>query len=149
MPPNQAKAESSKSSPRDSMTVENTRSALHAGTHTSTSTMPVHEPFKSSFRPQAPAGTPFVVNRFKLDNRPTGFRVVPPLPSGLADVSYTSRGVYRTYFLLNGNSLFPLFSNKIDVPIKWLLMHAPYFGFVRQYCIIIMGLYLGWLFVVG
>ena len=43
--------------------------------------------FKQSTRPQAPAGTPFVMNRFKLDNRPTSFKIVPPLPSGLANVS--------------------------------------------------------------
>ncbi|KAI3725996.1 hypothetical protein L1987_65793 [Smallanthus sonchifolius] len=31
-------------------------------------------------------GSPVVNNRFKLDNRPTAFKVVPPLPDGLADV---------------------------------------------------------------
>ncbi|KAL1538530.1 zinc finger CCCH domain-containing protein 41-like [Salvia divinorum] len=86
-PPNQAKAESSKPSPRDSMSTENTQSAQHSVTHTSTSTMPIYEPSKPSFRSQAPIGTPFVANRFKLDNRPTVFKVVPPLPSDLANVA--------------------------------------------------------------
>ncbi|XP_047960343.1 zinc finger CCCH domain-containing protein 41-like isoform X2 [Salvia hispanica] len=86
-PPNQAKAESSKSSPRDSMSIENTQSVQHSVTHTSTSTMPIYEPSKPSFRSQAPIGAPFVANRFKLDNRPTVFKVVPPLPSDLANVA--------------------------------------------------------------
>lgn len=43
--------------------------------------------FKQSTRQQALAGTPFVMNRFKLDNRPTSFKIIPPLPSGLANVS--------------------------------------------------------------
>lgn len=32
-------------------------------------------------------GSPFLVNRFKLDNRPTAFTVVPPLPADFANVS--------------------------------------------------------------
>lgn len=43
--------------------------------------------FKQSTRQQALAGPPFVMNRFKLDNRPTSFKITPPLPSGLANVS--------------------------------------------------------------
>ncbi|KAL1537102.1 zinc finger CCCH domain-containing protein 41-like [Salvia divinorum] len=85
--PNQSKTENSKSSPRDGMSIENTRSEQHYVAHTSTSTMPLHESLKPSFRPQAPIGTPIVANRFKLDNRPTVFQVVPPLPSDLANVA--------------------------------------------------------------
>ncbi|KAI7734383.1 hypothetical protein M8C21_024536 [Ambrosia artemisiifolia] len=36
-------------------------------------------------------GSPVVINRFKLDNRPTAFKIVPPLPDGLADVSFHSQ----------------------------------------------------------
>lgn len=43
--------------------------------------------FKQSARQQALAGTSFVMNRFKLDNRPTSFKIIPPLPSGFANVS--------------------------------------------------------------
>ncbi|KAH6792155.1 hypothetical protein C2S52_002632 [Perilla frutescens var. hirtella] len=88
-PPDQAKAETSKSSPRDSMTIENISSAQHSLAHNSSSnsTMTVHEPLKPSFRPLPPLGAPFVANRFKLDNRPTAFRILPPLPPGLADVA--------------------------------------------------------------
>ncbi|CAN1188111.1 Zinc finger CCCH domain-containing protein 41 [Linum perenne] len=32
-------------------------------------------------------GSPYLPNRFKLDNRPTTFRIVPPLPAGLANVA--------------------------------------------------------------
>ncbi|XP_052188208.1 zinc finger CCCH domain-containing protein 41-like [Diospyros lotus] len=42
---------------------------------------------KYSVRPLAPAGAPFVMNRFKLDNRPMAFKIVPPLPDGLANVA--------------------------------------------------------------
>lgn len=42
---------------------------------------------KHSVRPLAPAGASFVMNRFKLDNRPTMFKIIPPLPIGLANVS--------------------------------------------------------------
>lgn len=115
--PNQAKAETSKSSQKDSMTIENTSSSQHVVAHTSNPTMPVHEPLKPSFRPPAPVvGSPFVANRFKLDNRPTVFTVVPPLPSGLADVSYTPLSfsflLVIQIFLLGGNSsLFFSFSS--------------------------------------
>ena len=42
---------------------------------------------KQPNRPLAPVGAPFLMNRYKLDNRPTGFRIIPPLPAGLASVS--------------------------------------------------------------
>lgn len=46
-----------------------------------------HLSLKHSIRPLAPAGASFVMNRFKLDNRPTAFKIIPPLPTGLANVS--------------------------------------------------------------
>ncbi|PQQ00895.1 zinc finger CCCH domain-containing protein 41 [Prunus yedoensis var. nudiflora] len=36
-----------------------------------------------SIRPLGSIGTPSPVNRYKLDNRPTAFRILPPLPAGL------------------------------------------------------------------
>ncbi|KAJ8557170.1 hypothetical protein K7X08_002795 [Anisodus acutangulus] len=42
---------------------------------------------RQSIHPLAPDGAPFVFNRYKLDNRPTAFKVLPPLPSGLANVA--------------------------------------------------------------
>ncbi|XP_042498449.1 zinc finger CCCH domain-containing protein 27-like isoform X2 [Macadamia integrifolia] len=36
---------------------------------------------KQLSRPSAPIGPPFLVNRFKLDNRPTAFKILPPLPA--------------------------------------------------------------------
>ena len=52
----------------------------------------MHEPasLKQSIRPLAPAGAPYGMKRFKLDNRPTAFKIIPPLPTGLANVSLTS-----------------------------------------------------------
>ncbi|XP_065877009.1 zinc finger CCCH domain-containing protein 41 [Euphorbia lathyris] len=41
---------------------------------------------KQPIRPIVTAGVPFVTNRYKLDNRSTAFRVIPPLPLGLANV---------------------------------------------------------------
>ncbi|KAF8399749.1 hypothetical protein HHK36_015620 [Tetracentron sinense] len=38
-------------------------------------------------RPSTPIGVPYPVNRFKLDNRPTAFRILPPLPAGFANVA--------------------------------------------------------------
>ncbi|KAF5457280.1 hypothetical protein F2P56_021393 [Juglans regia] len=52
-----------------------------------TSPIPVlQEPMslKQPIRPVGPVGTPFLTNRYKLDNRPTAFRILPPLPAGLA-----------------------------------------------------------------
>lgn len=45
--------------------------------------------FKQQIRPVASGGHPFPVNRYKLDNRPTTFRVIPPLPEGFADVRHS------------------------------------------------------------
>lgn len=42
---------------------------------------------KPSARSLALGGTPSPVNRYKLDNRPTGFRIIAPLPTGFANVS--------------------------------------------------------------
>lgn len=38
-------------------------------------------------RPVAPTGAVFLTNRYKLDNRPTAFKIIPPLPPGLANVN--------------------------------------------------------------
>ncbi|MCE0480824.1 hypothetical protein HAX54_037970 [Datura stramonium] len=42
---------------------------------------------RQSIHPLAPPGAPFVFNRYKLDNRPTAFKVLPPMPTGLANVA--------------------------------------------------------------
>ncbi|KAF5740402.1 zinc finger CCCH domain-containing protein 41 [Tripterygium wilfordii] len=42
---------------------------------------------KHQILPVAAARTPFLLNRYKLDNRPTAFRVIPPLPSAFANVA--------------------------------------------------------------
>ncbi|XP_059284676.1 zinc finger CCCH domain-containing protein 41-like [Lycium ferocissimum] len=53
------------------------------------SAVAIQEPscLRQSIRPLAPHGAPFVFNRYKLDNRPTAFKVLPPMPSGLANVA--------------------------------------------------------------
>jgi RNA-binding protein 26 len=42
---------------------------------------------KQSIHPLAPVGPPFLMNKYKLDNRPTAFKIISPLPAGLANVS--------------------------------------------------------------
>ncbi|CAA3000999.1 zinc finger CCCH domain-containing 41-like [Olea europaea subsp. europaea] len=79
-------AETSGSTPRDNMVAE--KSAEHATPSNSTALQesPSSRPL---IRPLAPLGAraPFMLNRFKLDNRPTSFKVVSPLPDGLANVA--------------------------------------------------------------
>ncbi|KAK9090351.1 hypothetical protein Sjap_023528 [Stephania japonica] len=41
---------------------------------------------KPPARPPAPLLTPILANRFKLDNRPTAFKILPPLPADFANV---------------------------------------------------------------
>ncbi|XWS32743.1 hypothetical protein CRYUN_Cryun22dG0015700 [Craigia yunnanensis] len=60
---------------------------------------------KQQSRPSAPVGHPFLMNKYKLDNRPTAFRVTPPLPSGFADVD-----VLKEHFLQYGD----LFSVELE-----------------------------------
>lgn len=45
---------------------------------------------KQTVRPMATSATPFPMNRYKLDNRPTAFRINAPLPIALANVSTAS-----------------------------------------------------------
>lgn len=37
--------------------------------------------------PMTPVGAPFLMNRYKLDHRPTAFTISPPLPTALANVT--------------------------------------------------------------
>ncbi|CAH9125237.1 unnamed protein product [Cuscuta epithymum] len=53
----------------------------------SSSTADTSEPLRQSIRPLAPTGAPFIFNRYKLDNRPTAFKINSPIPSGLAKVA--------------------------------------------------------------
>ncbi|KAM0033729.1 putative transcription factor C3H family [Helianthus debilis subsp. tardiflorus] len=48
--------------------------------------LPESSSLKSSPLSSSNLGSPVVSNRFKLDNRPTAFKIVSPLPDGLADV---------------------------------------------------------------
>ncbi|XP_010248594.1 PREDICTED: zinc finger CCCH domain-containing protein 27 [Nelumbo nucifera] len=53
---------------------------------------------KQPSRSLAPVGPPFFVNRFKLDNRPTTFRILPPLPADFANVA-----VLKEHFSIYGD----------------------------------------------
>ncbi|KAA3464317.1 zinc finger CCCH domain-containing protein 41-like [Gossypium australe] len=78
------------------------KSTENVGSHgpTSNATMSLQESksSKQQYRPSAPTGYPFLMNKYKLDNRPTAFRVIPPLPSGFADVD-----VLKEHFLQYGD----------------------------------------------
>ncbi|XP_073038207.1 zinc finger CCCH domain-containing protein 41-like isoform X1 [Primulina eburnea] len=94
--PDDAKTETTKS-PGTHVIAENTRSAEHAVQHTTTSKPTILQPSSlRQIRQPALLGTPFVGNRFKLDNRPTAFRIIAPLPAGLANVA-TLKEHFSTY----------------------------------------------------
>ncbi|KAL5572769.1 hypothetical protein UlMin_022366 [Ulmus minor] len=65
---------------------ENT--ALHSPKTNTTLVMQESMSFKQQqpVRPFAPLGAPFLMNRYKLDNRPAAFKIIPPLPAGFANV---------------------------------------------------------------
>lgn len=79
------------SSPQAEMTMDSGQSGENAVARSpkinSTITLPEPSILKPSIRPLAPLGAPMVIKRFKLDNRPTAFKILPPLPAGLANVS--------------------------------------------------------------
>ncbi|CAN4082411.1 unnamed protein product [Withania somnifera] len=78
------------SSPHAEATPFKNRSTKNAGPSCSKSssivTVQEDSDLKLSTHPLAPVGAPFILNRYKLDNRPTAFKILPPLPSGLANV---------------------------------------------------------------
>lgn len=45
---------------------------------------------KQHIRPFLPSGAVYPMNRYKLDNRPTAFKVIPPLPPGFSNVRFSS-----------------------------------------------------------
>ncbi|KAJ6683749.1 hypothetical protein OIU85_007444 [Salix viminalis] len=53
---------------------------------------------KQSIHPLSPVGPPFLMNKYKLDNRPTAFKITSPLPVGLANVA-----TLKEYFLSYGD----------------------------------------------
>ncbi|XVF16363.1 hypothetical protein REPUB_Repub10bG0025000 [Reevesia pubescens] len=74
--------------------------ASHSPKSNNTMALPESMSSNQQSRPSAPVGHPFLMNKYKLDNRPTAFRVTPPLPSGFADVE-----VLKEHFLQYGDLL--------------------------------------------
>lgn len=62
-------------------------------------------------------GSPVVNNRFKLDNRPTVFKVVPPLPDGLADVSFHSPFLHFCFTKTCKMHVQALYSQAREIPL--------------------------------
>uniref|UniRef100_A0A5B6ZEI2 Putative zinc finger CCCH domain-containing protein 41 n=1 Tax=Davidia involucrata TaxID=16924 RepID=A0A5B6ZEI2_DAVIN len=89
-------------SPRAEVMADKSKSAENVVHHSSKTNSIValqeHSSLKHSIRPLAPIGAPFIMNRFKLDNRPTAFKIIPPLPAGLANVS-----VLKEHFSMYGD----------------------------------------------
>ncbi|XP_024977717.1 zinc finger CCCH domain-containing protein 41-like isoform X2 [Cynara cardunculus var. scolymus] len=76
-------------SPQDEVLANSSKSIDPFGLQNSRTTL-ASEPqesssLKSSLLPMAHVGSTVVTNRFKLDNRPTAFKIIPPLPDGLAE----------------------------------------------------------------
>ncbi|CBI34878.3 unnamed protein product, partial [Vitis vinifera] len=89
-------------SPQTEITMDKNKSAENVVPYSSktNSAMVLLEPtvLKQSVRPLALGGTPSQMNRYKLDNRPMGFRIMAPLPTGLANV-----GVLKEHFSSYGD----------------------------------------------
>ncbi|MFQ6665942.1 hypothetical protein Gotur_032482 [Gossypium turneri] len=111
------------------------KSTENVGSHgpTSNATMSLQESksSKQQSRPSAPTGYPFLMNKYKLDNRPTAFRVIPPLPSGFADVSHSlsssEKIVFALSFYEDGFYLIILlfhFEKKVDVLKEHFLQYG-------------------------
>ncbi|KAG8501525.1 hypothetical protein CXB51_004027 [Gossypium anomalum] len=111
------------------------KSTENVGSHvpTSNATMSLQESksSKQQSRPSAPTGYPFLMNKYKLDNRPTAFRVIPPLPSGFADVSHSlsssEKIVFAPSFYEDGFYLIILlfhFEKKVDVLKEHFLQYG-------------------------
>lgn len=71
--------------------------------------LPESPRLKQSICPLAPPCGPFVENRYKLDNRPTAFRIQPPLPAGLENIDvlkehFSAHGDLSLVELEDGNS---------------------------------------------
>ncbi|KAA8530207.1 hypothetical protein F0562_004916 [Nyssa sinensis] len=78
---------------------KSTENVVHHSSKTNLIAVPLeHLSLKHSIRPLAPLGAPFIMNRFKLDNRPTAFKILPPLPTGLANVT-----VLKEHFSMYGD----------------------------------------------
>ncbi|KZV43412.1 zinc finger CCCH domain-containing protein 41 [Dorcoceras hygrometricum] len=84
-----SKTETARSSPRINALVENVKPAELALSHSSSTSTAValEHPSLRSSGPACTPPAPSVANRFKLDNRPTAFKIVSPLPVGLADAA--------------------------------------------------------------
>ncbi|PON84245.1 Splicing factor-like protein [Trema orientale] len=85
----------------DTMTDKNKGETTFSHSPKTNTTAVLHESMSSKQHPVrlfAPGGSPFVMNRYKLDNRPTAFRILPPLPAGFANVA-----VMREHFLPYGD----------------------------------------------
>ncbi|MBA0666037.1 hypothetical protein Goklo_002494, partial [Gossypium klotzschianum] len=111
------------------------KSTENVGSHgpTSNATMSLQESksSKQQSRPSASTGYPFLMNKYKLDNRPTAFRVIPPLPSGFADVSHSisssEKIVFAPSFYEDGFYLIILlfhFEKKVDVLKEHFLQYG-------------------------
>ncbi|GMJ09372.1 hypothetical protein HRI_004606400 [Hibiscus trionum] len=59
--------------------------ASHEPTSNTTLLLQECKSSKQQSRPSAVVWHPYL-SKYKLDNRPTAFKVIPPLPSGFADV---------------------------------------------------------------
>ncbi|THF97045.1 hypothetical protein TEA_020469 [Camellia sinensis var. sinensis] len=105
---------------------------------------------KHSIRPLAPAGAPFVMNKFKLDNRPTTFKIIPPLPTGLANVAvlkehFSAYGDLSAIELEDVESSDLVASKNCSAHISFTTRHSAERAFVNGKCWQGHNLQLTWL----
>ncbi|KAL7190341.1 hypothetical protein ACSBR2_022591 [Camellia fascicularis] len=105
---------------------------------------------KHSIRPLAPAGAPFVMNKFKLDNRPTAFKIIPPLPTGLANVAvlkehFSAYGDLSAVELEDVESSDLVASKNCSAHISFTTRHSAERAFVNGKCWQGHNLQLTWL----
>ncbi|GMP30260.1 hypothetical protein CsSME_00005006 [Camellia sinensis var. sinensis] len=105
---------------------------------------------KHSIRPLAPAGALFVMNKFKLDNRPTTFKIIPPLPTGLANVAvlkehFSAYGDLSAIELEDVESSDLVASKNCSAHISFTTRHSAERAFVNGKCWQGHNLQLTWL----
>ncbi|KAL6994388.1 hypothetical protein U1Q18_012493 [Sarracenia purpurea var. burkii] len=94
---------------------------------------------KHSIRPLAPAGPPFVMNRFKLDNRPTAFKIIPPLPTGLAHVAalkehFSAYGDLSAVEVKDGECSDPVSPKNCSAHVSFTTRHSAESAFTNGKC---------------
>ncbi|XAR51898.1 hypothetical protein NMG60_11006691 [Bertholletia excelsa] len=118
-----------KNKPGENVVLQNSKPDMIVGSHES-------ESLKQSVCHLATKRAPFLVNRFKLDNRPTAFKIIPPLPTGLANVAvlkehFSAYGELSTVELENVESTDSVTSKNCLALLSFTTRHSAERAFAR------------------